>query len=63
MTSQHPADILRRADELVAALAETGELAGARVLLVERYGYLGGMASSGEVHPFMSNHVDNCSRA
>lgn len=31
--------------------------AGARVVLVERYGYLGGMASSGEVQPFMPNHV------
>ena len=30
---------------------------GARVLLVERYGYLGGMAVSGEVHPFMANHA------
>jgi hypothetical protein len=30
---------------------------GARVLLVERYGHLGGMAVSGEVHPFMSNHA------
>jgi len=32
--------------------------AGAKTLLVERYGYLGGMAVSGEVHPFMPNHVD-----
>lgn len=32
--------------------------AGARTLLVERYGFLGGMAASGEIHPFMSNHVD-----
>ena len=31
--------------------------AGARVLLVERYGMLGGMASFGEVHPFMMNHA------
>lgn len=31
---------------------------GARVLLVERYGYLGGMAVSGEVHPFMVNHAN-----
>ena len=30
---------------------------GARVTLVERYGVLGGMASMGEVHPFMPNHV------
>ncbi|KKK63519.1 hypothetical protein LCGC14_2993460, partial [marine sediment metagenome] len=28
-------------------------------LLVERYGFLGGMASAGEVHPFMANHVDD----
>ncbi len=32
--------------------------AGARTLLVERYGSLGGMATFGEVHPFMPNHVD-----
>jgi hypothetical protein len=31
--------------------------AGAKVLLVERHGGLGGMASFGEVHPFMPNHV------
>ncbi len=30
---------------------------GAKTLLVERYGYLGGMAVSGEVHPFMGNHA------
>lgn len=30
---------------------------GARTLLVERYGQLGGMAVSGEVHPFMGNHA------
>ena len=30
---------------------------GADVLLVEHYGFLGGMASAGEVNPFMSNHV------
>ena len=33
--------------------------AGARTLLVERFGFLGGMATSGEVHPFMRNHVDD----
>lgn len=32
--------------------------AGARTLLVERFGLLGGMATVGEVHPFMPNHVD-----
>ena len=31
--------------------------AGARTVLVERYGYMGGMASSGEVQPFMWNHA------
>ena len=31
--------------------------AGAKVLLVERYGSLGGMASIGEVQPFMPNHL------
>ncbi len=31
---------------------------GVKVILVERYGFLGGMAASGEVHPFMMNHVD-----
>ncbi len=30
---------------------------GARTLLIERYGCLGGMASVGEVHPFMPNHA------
>ncbi len=34
---------------------------GADTLLIERYGYLGGMATAGEVHPFMANHVNmNC---
>ncbi len=33
--------------------------AGARTVLVERYGYLGGMAAAGEVHPFMRNHVND----
>ena len=31
---------------------------GAQTLLIERYGFLGGMASVGEIHPFMGNHVD-----
>lgn len=31
--------------------------AGAKALLVERYAALGGMASYGEVNPFMGNHV------
>lgn len=30
---------------------------GADVLLVEHYGFLGGMASAGEVNPFMPNHL------
>ncbi len=30
---------------------------GASVTLIERYGYLGGMAASGEVNPFMPNHA------
>ncbi len=32
--------------------------AGAKTLLVERYGFPGGMASAGEIHPFMPNHLD-----
>ncbi|MCC7490987.1 MAG: FAD-dependent oxidoreductase [Fimbriimonadaceae bacterium] len=32
--------------------------AGAQVLLVERYGFLGGMATAGGVNPFMPNHLD-----
>jgi FAD-dependent oxidoreductase family protein len=31
---------------------------GADTVLIERYGCLGGMASIGEVFPFMSNHLD-----
>ncbi|MAX23335.1 MAG: FAD-dependent oxidoreductase, partial [Phycisphaeraceae bacterium] len=31
---------------------------GADVLLVEHYGFLGGMATAGEVNPFMPNHHD-----
>ncbi len=31
--------------------------AGADVMLIERFGFLGGMASAGEIHPFMGNHV------
>lgn len=33
--------------------------AGAKTLLIERYGCLGGMAAYGEVHPFMPNHKGN----
>lgn len=32
--------------------------AGADVLLIEHYGFLGGMATAGEVNPFMPNHLD-----
>jgi len=32
--------------------------AGAKVILAERFGILGGMAAVGEVHPFMPNHCD-----
>jgi hypothetical protein len=32
--------------------------AGADVLLVEHYGFLGGMATAGEVNPFMPNHFE-----
>ncbi|MFP4442890.1 MAG: FAD-dependent oxidoreductase [Spirochaetia bacterium] len=38
--------------------AVTAARNGVSVVLVERYGCLGGMASFGEVHPFMPNHVD-----
>lgn len=31
---------------------------GAEVLLVEHYGFLGGMATAGEVNPFMPNHLE-----
>ncbi len=34
---------------------------GAKTLLIERFGCLGGMATVGEVHPFMPNHLgDEC---
>ena len=39
-----------------AAVAAARE--GAGVLLVEHYGFLGGMATAGEVNPFMPNHVN-----
>jgi hypothetical protein len=38
-----------------AAVAAARE--GADVLLVEHYGFLGGMATAGEVNPFMNNHL------
>ena len=40
-----------------AAVAAARE--GADVLLVEHYGFLGGMATAGEVNPFMPNHLDS----
>ena len=58
--------LLHRADVIVIGggpgglgAAVMARRAGAKVLLVERYGFLGGMAVSGEVHPFMPNHVDS----
>lgn len=39
-----------------AAVAAARE--GADVLLVEHYGFLGGMATAGEVNPFMPNHLE-----
>ena len=58
--------VLHSADVIVAGggpgglgAAVMAARAGAKTLLVERYGFLGGMAVSGEVHPFMSNHVEN----
>lgn len=57
--------VLAEADVVVAGggpgglgAAVLAARAGARTVLVERYGFLGGMASAGEVHPFMHNHVD-----
>ncbi len=34
---------------------------GADVLLIEHYGFLGGMATAGEVNPFMHNHLNGAS--
>lgn len=31
---------------------------GAKTLLIERYGFLGGMATAGHVNPWMPNHLD-----
>ncbi len=42
-----------------AAVAAARE--GADVLLVEHYGFLGGMATAGEVNPFMPNHLNGAS--
>ncbi|MFP4380594.1 MAG: FAD-dependent oxidoreductase [Candidatus Sumerlaeia bacterium] len=57
--------VIREADVVVVGSGPGGlgaavmaARAGAKVLLVERYGCPGGMASVGEVHPFMPNHQD-----
>ncbi len=57
--------VVRQADVVVVGAGPGGIGAavmaargGARTLLVERYGLPGGMASFGEVHPFMANHLD-----
>jgi len=57
--------VLHEADVIVVGggpggigAAVTAARAGAKTLLIERYGYLGGMAAAGEIHPFMPNHVD-----
>jgi glycine/D-amino acid oxidase-like deaminating enzyme len=42
-----------------AAVAAARE--GRDVLLIEHYGFLGGMASAGEVNPFMMNHLRDTS--
>jgi hypothetical protein len=59
-------EVLHQADVIVAGggpgglgAAVMAARCGAKALLVERYGFLGGMAVSGEVHPFMANHVDD----
>mgnify|MGYP000713560359 CR=1 FL=1 len=55
--------VIREADVIVVGggpggigAAVMAARAGARTLLIERYGFLGGMAASGEVHPFMPSH-------
>lgn len=56
--------LLRQADVIVVgggpggiAAAVMAAREGAQVLLIERYGHLGGMAAQGHVTPFMHNHV------
>ena len=58
-------DVRHEADVLVAGggpgglgAAVMAARAGAKTLLIERFGFLGGMAAAGEVHPFMYNHVN-----
>lgn len=41
--------------------AVTAARRGVKVMLLERYSRLGGMAVYGEVHPFMPNHIDDIS--
>jgi hypothetical protein len=60
--------VIRTADVIVVGggpggigAAVMAARSGAKTLLVERYGFLGGMASAGEVHPFMPNHVNGIS--
>ena len=56
--------LLHQADVIVVgggpggiAAAVMAAREGAKVLLIERYGHLGGMAAQGMVTPFMHNHV------
>lgn len=39
--------------------AVTAARNGAKTILIERYGQIGGMASMGEVQPFMPNHINH----
>lgn len=57
LTTEHDADVLvvgGGPGGIGAAVAAAR--GGAKVLLVEHYGFLGGMATAGEVNPFMPNH-------
>ena len=67
-TVRRPAEdnvrVLREADVVVIGGGPGGLGAavgaaqqGAKTLLVERYGFLGGMATAGGVNPFMPNHI------
>ncbi len=42
----------------ISAAIKAGSM-GVRVLLIEQYGFLGGMSSAGMVGPFMNHYVDN----